>query len=94
MNMKITGIKKAVDEYHRANAGGYYSPSYGIIMLDRSTGEVWTDCFYDLGHNSFKAYDDPAIINISRAIEQDHESVCMSTVKEYAERMCTAYSAE
>ena len=92
--MKITGTKKAVREYQRANAGGYYSPSYGIMMLDRSTGEVWTDYFHDLGHNSYKSYNDPAIINLGREIEQDRKAVCMATVKEYAARLCDAYTAE
>ena len=88
---KITGIKKAVGEYKIANAGGYYSASYGILMLHRSTGEVWCDYFYSLGHNSWKEYRDEAIINLGREIEENGEPVTMKTVKKYAERMCGEY---
>lgn len=92
--MKITGIKKAVGEYKRANAGGYYHPRYGCLMLDRSTGEVWCDEFYSLGHNSWKEYHDAAIINIGRIICGDDETVSMATVKAYAERICAEYTAK
>lgn len=64
--MKIKGIKKAVGDFNKLNAGGYYDPRYGILMLDRNSGEVWTDEFYSLGHNSFKVYHDEAIINLSK----------------------------
>lgn len=47
--MKITGLKKAVGEYQRANKEGYYSPKYGYLMFDKATGELWTDEFYSLG---------------------------------------------
>ena len=90
---KITGIKKAVGEYKRANEGGYYSASYGILMLDRSTGEVWCDYFCSLGHNEWKVYHDAAIIDLGREIEQSGDSVSMKTVREYAERMCGEYIA-
>lgn len=63
-NVKITGIKEAVEQYHRYNAGGMFDPSYGRLMLDRSTGETWTDYFYNLGHNDFKRYHDPAVIDL------------------------------
>lgn len=52
--MKITGLKKAVGEYQRANKEGYYSPKYGYLMFDKATGELWTDEFYSLGHNEWK----------------------------------------
>ena len=92
--MKIVGIKKAVGEYQRANAGGCYSPIYGNLMLDRSTGEVWCDYFYSLGHNSWKEYHDPAVIDLSREIQQDRKAICMRTVKEYAARICSSYTAK
>lgn len=91
---KITGIKKAVGEYNRANAGGYYSASYGNLMLDRSTGEVWCDYFYSLGHNEWKQYHDPAIIDLGREITEQGDTVSMKTVRAYAERMCGEYTAE
>ena len=34
--MKITGVKKAVGTYKRANSGGYYRSSYGALMVDMS----------------------------------------------------------
>lgn len=90
--MKITGIKKAVGTFNRANADGYYSNSYGYLMLDRSTGEVWTDTFYSLGHNEWKKYHDPAIINLGEIITCVYgESVNMKTVKETAEKLCDEY---
>jgi hypothetical protein len=89
---KIYGIKKAVGEYNRANAGGHYSPRYGNLMLDRGTGEVWCDEFYSLGHNEWKVYHDTAIINLGKEIVEAGESVSMKTVKAYAERMCEEYT--
>ena len=60
-SIKITGIKKAIGDYknwlsidwrHTAN-----------IMLDKSTGEVWTDCFIDC--NSWKEYHSEDVISLS-----------------------------
>ena len=82
--MKLEGLKKAVGDYQRANKGGYYSSEYGYLMLDRSTGELWTDYFYSIGHNSWKEYEDKAIINLGQIIENDEEKVSMATVKAYA----------
>lgn len=82
--MKLEGLKKAVGEYQRANKGGYYSPEYGYLMLDRATGEVWTDYFNSIGHNSWKEYEDASIINLGKIIESREEKVTMETVKAYA----------
>ena len=92
--MKLTGIKKAVGEYKSANAGGYYSPRYGYIMLDRSSGEVWTDEFYSMGHNEWKNYDSPAIMNLGKYIaerQDDEIKIDMKTVKEFAEMAIDEY---
>ncbi len=78
--MKITGLRKAVSEYNRYNADGYYSPEYGELMFDTETGELWTDYFYSLGHNTWKEYHDPAVINIGRAID---DYITMESVKRY-----------
>lgn len=94
--LKIKGVKKAVGDYNRANAGGYYSPRYGKLMLDRSTGEVWTDEFYSLGHNSWTEYHDPAIVNLGyfMAEEADGEAIItMATVRAAAEKYCAEYTA-
>lgn len=90
--MKITGIKKAVGTFNRANVDGYYSNFYGYLMLDRSTGEVWTDTFYSLGRNEWEKYHDPAIINLGEIITCFYEKpVNMKTVKETAEKLCDEY---
>lgn len=78
--MKITGLRKAVSEYNRYNAGGYYSPEYAELMFDTETGELWTDYSYSLGHNSWKEYHDPAVINIGRMIDGH---ITMESVKRY-----------
>ena len=89
--MKITGIRAAVKDYKEANAGGAYSPRYGYLMLDRNSGEIWTDEFYSLGHNNWKNYNDPAIINIEPYIDG---KVTMQTVKETALRLCEEWRKE
>ncbi len=81
-NIKITGIKKAIGEYklwlsqdwrHTAN-----------IMLDKSTGEVWTDCFLDC--NSWKEYHSDDIISLSAYIrERSVETFTMKILRKYAE---------
>ena len=90
--MKIIGIKVAVGDYKRANKGGMYSPRYGRMMLDRKTGEVWTDVFYDIGHNTWTEYRNPAIINLGRLIGDNNDTVNMQTVRKYAEASCAKYS--
>lgn len=96
--IKITGVKKAVGDYRWANSGGYYSPRYGYLMLDRSTGAVWVDDFYSLGHNSWVHYDDPAIVNlVSAAAEtfcKGEFAVNMANVRAAAERLCADYQRE
>lgn len=91
--MKIKGIKKAVGEYKRANAGGYYSPRYGYLMLDCKTGEVWTDEFYSLGHNEWKQYHSNAVVNLGNYIGNDDKDINMATVREYAERLVAEHNA-
>ena len=80
--MKISGLKKAVGEYQRANAGGYYSPRYGNLMFDPSDGTVWTDEFYSLGHNSWKEYHDRNITCISKTLNRMGVPVTMKNVRE------------
>ncbi len=84
--MKIKGIKKAIGDYQRANKGGYYSPHYGCLMFDKSTGEIWTDEFYSLGHNSWKEYHDDNIINVvNKMAELEGAEIKINTksVKEF-----------
>lgn len=92
--IKIKGVKKAVGDYKRANAEGWFSPRYGYLMLDRSTGEVWTDEFYSLGHNEWNQYHDSAIINLgTKMFEMGIYDVTMATVKQAAMKLCKKYNA-
>lgn len=85
--MKIKGLKKAVGEYQRLNAGGYYSPHYGCLMYDTEDGTIWTDEFYSFGHNSWKVYDSKSIVNLGRLMAEQGIPVSMANVKEFVERM-------
>ena len=87
MRKVISGIKKAVGSYQRLNAGGYCSPHYGVMMLDRGTGEVWTDEFYSIGHNSWKEYRDRNIMNLSSYMNMRNIPVNMANVRTVAESL-------
>lgn len=82
---KVKGVKKAIGDYNRANKGGVYSPRYGYIMLDRESGEVWTDEFYSLGRNEWKQYHSPHVVNLSGYMAERGISVNMTNVREVAE---------
>ena len=86
--MKLKNLKKAVAEYKRLNAGGPYDPFYGYLMLDTETGEMWTDEFYSLGHNSWKQYEKDSIINLGETIlyEDPYADITVKTVQEYVDR--------
>lgn len=86
VNMKITGLKKAVGEYQRANKEGYYSPKYGYLMFDKTTGELWTDEFYSLGHNEWKQYQSNSIINLGRIMTENNIEINMKNVKSFIEQ--------
>ena len=79
--MKIKGLRKAVGDYQRANAEGYYSPRYGHLMYDAGDGEIWTDEFYSLGHNSYNAYKKSTVINLGRYMADLGMPVTMANVK-------------
>lgn len=81
--LKITGLKKAIGEYKRYNAGGYYSPRYGYLMFDKSTGELWTDEFYSLGHNSWNEYHSEDVINLGAMMAENGLEINMQNVKEF-----------
>lgn len=83
--MKIKGIKKAIGDYQRANSQGYYSQSYGILMYDTETGEIWTDTFYSFGHDSYRIYDNKAIINLGKYMGDLDLAINMANVKEVLE---------
>ena len=83
--MKIKGLKKAIGDYQRANAEGYYSPRYGELMFDKSTGELWTDEFYSLGHNEWKAYLSTTVIYLGRKMKEYGIDINMKNVKDFIE---------
>ncbi len=83
---KIKGIKKAIDDYKRANSGGTYSPFYGRLMFDKSSGEIWCDEFCNIGHNEYKQYKSPDIINIGAEICAISEIPTMQTVKAFCSK--------
>lgn len=81
--MKIKGFKAAVGDYKRANKKGQYSPEYGCLMFDKENGKIWTDEFYDLGHNAYKVYDSDTIINLGKIMSEQGMEINMKTVKEF-----------
>lgn len=90
----LTNVETAVSEYREANKDGMYSPRYGKLMLDRSTGEVWTDEFYSLGHNEWKEYHNKAIINLGSLINENGENVTVDTANEYGKKAVAEYETK
>lgn len=81
-NIKITGIKKAIGEYKMWLSHDWRRTAN--IMLDKSIGEMWTDCFLDC--NTWKEYHSENIISLSSYIrERTEEPLTMATLREYAE---------
>ena len=77
-NIKITGIKKAIGDYRTwINADWRHTAN---IMLDKSSGEVWTDCFLDC--NEWNEYHSADIISLSDLI---CEPLTMAILRKYAE---------
>lgn len=81
--LKLQGLNKAIGDYHRANSGGPYSPRYGVLMLDKSTGEIWTDEFYSLGQNDWKEYHSNDIINLGLIMENEGYEINRDSVKDF-----------
>lgn len=81
--LKLQGLNKAIGDYHRANSGSPYSPRYGVLMLDKSTGEIWTDEFYSLGQNEWKEYHSKDIINLGLIMENECWQITRENIKEY-----------
>lgn len=91
--MKIKNLKKAIGHYresNRTNAWGY-SRMRGELMLDRSTGELWVDDFFD--SYSWKEYKSESIVNLGRRMEDDGIEIKMANVKAYAEDLIREYIA-
>ena len=83
--MKIHNLKKAIGDYKRFNDGGAYSPRYGLLMYEKSSGYLWADEFYDLGHNSYIVYDDD-IVNLGLLMKEKGIEVNMKNTKEFIEK--------
>ena len=81
-NAKITGIRKAITEYKNWLAIDYRHTAN--IMLDKSTGEVWTDIFLDC--NEWKEYHSDDIISLSDYVRlRTDRPFTMQLLKEYTE---------
>lgn len=81
--MTIKGIKKAVGDFKKFNAGGMYDPEYGVLMYDKDNGEVWTDYFYSLGHNSYKVYHSKSIVNLGNLMSECGLDITIDNVKTF-----------
>lgn len=66
--MRITGLTKAIREYRNWLQG---HPRSAQIMLDRSTGKVWTDVHCNSSDRC--NYTDPAIICVSEEVGIDFD---------------------
>lgn len=86
MAKKIVGLKKAIGDYKRANAGGHYNPFYGYLMFDTSDGKLWTDEFYSIGHNSCKVYHSNTIVNLGAMMAERGIEINMKNVREFVEK--------
>ena len=81
--MKINGLKKAVGDYQSLNREGGFSPWYGELMYDTETGEIWTDEFYSIGHNTWREYHSKTIVNLGEMMGEKDIAVNMKNVKEF-----------
>ena len=85
--MKIHNLKKAIGDYKRFNDGGAYSPRYGLLMYEKSSGHLWTDEFYDLGHNAYIVYDDDGdVVNLGLLMKEKDIEVNIKNTKEFIEK--------
>ena len=84
--MKMHNLKKAIGDYKWFNAGGAYDSRYGFLMYEKSSCHLWTDEFYDLGHNSYIVYDDDDIVNLGLLMKEKGIEVNMKNTKEFIEK--------
>ena len=88
----ITGLAGALKEYYRTKHR-YGMTAY--IMLDRATGEVWTDIIGDNGNRY--AYPSDAIVCISESYARDMlgcEDINSACFGEYIRRNIADYAEE
>ena len=84
--MKIHNLKKAIGDYKRFNEGGAYSPRYGLLMYEKSSGHLWTDEFCDLGHNAYIVYDYDDIVNLGLLMKEKGIEINMKNPKAFIEK--------
>ena len=84
--MKIHNLKKAIGDYKRFNEGGAYSPRYGLLMYEKSSGYLWTDEFCDLGHNAHVIYANDDVVNLGLLMKEKGIEVNMKNTKEFIEK--------
>lgn len=84
--LEITGAKKALADCKRwTNQCVFHCAN---IMLDRSTGEVWADCF--INENAWIEYHDSDIISLLGYIRMEtNEVLTEELLREYAEKACS-----
>ena len=76
-------------DYKKANAGGDFSPNYGVMMYDRKKEKLWVDTFTDAAHMKRKMYESADIVDllkwskINNRLKSD-DKVCMSTIRRLA----------
>ena len=59
--LRMSGLRTLAGE--TKSLTGSYSPEYLQLTYDRSTGEVWTDFFFSVGHNDWAVYHDKNVLN-------------------------------
>ena len=84
--MKIHNLKKAIGDYKRFNEGGAYNPRYGFLMYEKSSGYLWTDEFYDLGHNAHTIYANDDVVNLGLLMKEKGIEVNMENTKAFIEK--------
>lgn len=91
MEIEIIGLNKAVDDYKGAIMADN-DLSCACLMLNRDTGEIWTDIFTSI-NKSFE-YKEPSIVNLIEWIAlktNDDFEIDIGFIKSCAERCCEEY---
>ena len=78
--LKMTGLRKVAGQSKWLR--GYYNPNYLQLNYDRSTGEVWADEHYSLGHNSWTQYHDSDTITVCNICTQQTMQEIADAIKD------------
>lgn len=86
----IKGLKKAVGDFKRYNAGGPYSDRYGILYFNISEREVFANEYIGFGRgNSIWPNDNISLISKMMKEENpylEESKITMSEVKNFIEK--------